>query len=70
MQNLDSKKKLILLILLAIQFILFFFISCMCCFLCYCSNFFESSDASKIIGFFTPTMVAIWTYIIYNSPQE
>ena len=70
MQKDKIKQNLILLLLIVIELILVLVLSCISCFLCYYSNFFESSDASKIIGFFIPTIVAIWAYIIYYSPQE
>ena len=72
MQNLDIKKMLILSILMAILLIIFFFISCMSC--CYGYElgvkYLESGEAGMIIGFFTPTLLYLWAYMIYYSPEE
>ena len=71
MQKDELKQFLISAILISIELFLVFVLSCISCFLCSYSNFFESSDASKIIGFFIPTIGVIWTSIImYDSPQE
>ena len=70
MQKDELKQFLISAILISIMLFLVLVMSFISCCLCYFSNFFESSDASKIIGFFIPTIVAIWTYMIYYSPEE
>lgn len=72
MQNLDIKKMLLLSIAMAIGLIMFFFMSCMGCFYGYelGVKYLESGEVGMIIGFFTPTLLYLWAYMLYFSPQE
>ena len=75
MQKYGIKYYLLVALLFLVYFVGVLILSCMCCFYGYDLGvkYLESGEVGMLIGFFMPTMVAIWAFLFLqedDSPQE